>query len=481
MLKRLSTLILSAATLAACSESILPTERPQATPTPRALLAQLTCKADVAAQRISCAPPAPSLSGASGDLIIGGQNTYTTLASTNVVTTGTTSLTGDVTVQNLTAQPWATADGTTATANGVRVFFYTLPNNGVTVANPDGTGTFTASNQPYYEYSASDLGADGILSSSEISASKNWQFNLNGASSFTFQVYVTARLPDEIGVLRWTPSTVAQAGASENINAIWGASSSDIWIAGKNGANVLQHWNGSSWSSYAGVETVDMVALWGSGSSDVYAVGGTKMQHWNGSTWADTASSASAALLAIWGSSATDVYACGKTGTFVHSSGGAFSAVTGNPLGTEDCTAIWGSSSSDIYIGETNVYHYNGTSWSPVSVGINNIRAIWGTSSSDIWIGGVNGKMVHYNGTAWSAPITLGATSDVGGIWGTSSSDVYMVNRGGDIWHYNGSSWVNYATPADAYVGVWGSSPTDVWTVGADSAFKVNKVYQGTR
>ena len=36
------------------------------------------------------------------------------------------------------------------------------------------------------------------------------------------------------------------------------------------------------------------------------------------------------------GSSSTDVYACGKTGTLVHSTGGAFTNLAGNPLGTED-------------------------------------------------------------------------------------------------------------------------------------------------
>ena len=480
MRKRFSALILSAATLVACSEPTPPTEGSPAVPTGHALLAELTCKADVAAQRISCAPAAPSLArGASADLIIGGQNTYTKLTSTNVVTTGTVSLTGDVTVQNLTAQPWATANGTAANANGVRVFVHTPPNNGVTIANADGTGTFTASNQPYFQYAGSALGADGILSSGEVSSSKSWKFDLNGASSFSFQVYVTTQLPDEGGVLLWTPSTVAQAGTPENVNAIWGASASDIWIAGMDGANVLQHWNGSGWTSYAGAESVDMAALWGSGSSDVYAAGGTKIQHWNGSAWADTAT-ASGALLAIWGSSATDVYACGMNGTLVHSSGGAFTAVASNPLGSENCAAIWGSGPNDVYIGEQNVYHWNGSSWSTVSAGISNIRAIWGSSSSDVWIGGLGAKMVHYNGSSWSSPVTLGATG-VGGIWGASSSDVYMVSRGGGLWHYNGSSWVNYPVATDAYLGVWGTSGTDVWVVGADAAFQNNKVYHGTR
>jgi hypothetical protein len=480
MLKRFSALILSAVTLAACSESTLPTESSQvAPPAVPALLTELTCKADVAAQRIGCAPASPSLaSSASPELIIGGQNVYVKLTSTNVVTSNDT-LSGDVTVQNLTVQPWATTDGTTPTGQGVRVFFYKWPTNGVTVANAT-PGWYNDPYQNYFEYTGSEVGADGILASGEVSSSKKWKFKLNGASSFTFQVYIWTALPSENGLLLWTPSTVAQAGANEHINTIWGSSSSDVWIAGKRGTNGLQHWNGTSWSSYAGVHgTADMVALWGSGPSDVYAVGSTKMQHWNGSAWSDT-TAAPNTLLAIWGSSATDVYACGKTGTLVHSSGGAFTSVAGNPLGTEDCAAIWGSSSSNVYLGEANLHHFNGTTWSTVSAGISNIRAIWGTSSSNVWIGGTAGKVVHWNGTAWSAPITLGS-GDVGGIWGSSASDVFVVNRGGDIWHYNGSSWVNFSKPTDAYVGVWGSSKTDVWTVGADSAFGINKVYHGTR
>jgi len=97
-----------------------------------------------------------------------------------------------------------------------------------------------------------------------------------------------------------------------------------------------------------------------------------------------------------------------------------------------------------------------------------------------IELGGTNGNVVHYNGTSWSAPLTVG-NADVAAIWGTSTSDVYLVNRAGSIWHYNGSTWVRYRNQADSYVGVWGSGRTDVWVVGSDTAFKLNKVYHGTR
>ena len=399
MLKRFSVLILSAATLAACSESMVQPDAPQTAPSGHALLTELTCKADVAAQRLSCAPAAPTLArGVSADLIIGGQNTYTTLTSTNVVTTGTTSLTADVTVQNLTGQPWATANGSTANGNGVRVFFHTLPTNGVTVNNPDGTSTFTATGQPYFQYSGADLGVDNILASGEVSSSKSWKFDLNGASSFSFQVYVTTQLPDEGGVLLWTPSTVAQAGVNENINAIWGASSSDIWIAGKAGANVLQHWNGTSWSSFAGAESGDMVALWGSGSSDVY-VGEANVYHWNGSSWSNAGAGISG-VRAIWGTSPSDVWVGGTSGNVVHYDGTSWSAPI--TVGSSDVGGIWGTSTSDVYLVNRagSIWHYNGSNWVRYRNPLDSYVGVWGSGRTDVWVVGAdaafqNNKVYH--------------------------------------------------------------------------------------
>lgn len=487
MLKRVSALILSAVVMSACSESTTPTDAtPSPTSGPQSMLSELTCKADVAARSLSCAPPSPSLgAGISPDLIIGGQGTYIQLISSNIQRDAIT-LSADVKVQNLTVQPWATADGTTPSSNGVRIFFYTGPTNGVTVANADSTQTYTGSSpQPYHSYTGTALGADGvngILASGETTTNKNWQFNLNGATTFSFQVYVVTTMPDELGIMKWTQSTVSQFGTFEQVNSIWGASASDIWIGGTNGSTSLQHWNGSSWSQYPGVfATEDVLALWGSGSTNVYAVGGTKIQQWNGTSWAGVTSGTTNSLLSVWGSSSTDVYAGGFAGTLVHSTGGAFSAVSSTGIGNEYVAAIWGTSSSNVYVGATNLYQYNGSTWSTVSAGISNVYAIWGSSASDVWVGGAGGNLVHYNGTSWSSPITLGST-DVSGIWGTSSTDVYMVNRGGEVWHYNGTSWVKYSIAGTALLGVWGSGRTDVWTVGTDALnFQFNRVYRGTR
>jgi hypothetical protein len=483
MLKRVGSLLIAAATMAACSEPTVPTGTSPEIPVAaqQSVLATLSCRVDVAAQSMSCAPESPA--GRSADVILGGQNTYVTLTSSSVVNNGTT-ITANVNVKNLTVQPWATADGTTPDTGGVKVFFHTGPTNGVTVANRDSTTTFTGPNQPYFKYSGTDLGTDGIngiLASGETSANKSWVFNLNGAGTFAFQLFITTKLPDDQGVLRWTRSQLSQAGTFEEINGVWGSSSTDVWAGGTGGTTSLHHWDGSSWTASAGAETVDVLALWGTASNNVYAVGGTKIQQYNGTSWADVSSGATASLFAVWGSSATDIYAGGLNGTLVHSTGGAFTPVASTGLGTELVIAIWGTSPTDVYVGGDTFRHWDGGSWSVVTAAsITDVRKIWGSSATDIWVGGTNGALRHLTGGSWVSS-TLG-TAPITGIWGTAANDVYLTNRSGEIYHYNGTSWVKYSGLTNtAILDLWGSGRQDLWAVGSDLTFTNNIVVHGTR
>ena len=163
----------------------------------RDILAAIECTVSAIEGTMSCGPVTSGLVPSS---IVGGQHRFVRLASSNV--SGDPTLSADVTVQNLTLLQMATADGTTPDPNGVRVFFHTGPTNGVTVANEDGTGTFTASNQPFFQYSGAELGADQILEQGEVSSAQTWQFDMSGCTTgppctFSFTVFVSAITPDE--------------------------------------------------------------------------------------------------------------------------------------------------------------------------------------------------------------------------------------------------------------------------------------------
>ena len=151
--------------------------------------------------------------------MLGGQGTYVGLRSSGVsYNSGTQIFQANVTVQNLTALPLGTPDGSSVT--GVYVFFHSGPTvtsgtGVVTVKNPDGTnGTFTGTNQVFFLYNE-------IVQPVQVSSAKTWQWNVpTTVSTFAFQVLVDAKTPEEHTVLRWRPQA---DGAT--FTAVWGVAS----------------------------------------------------------------------------------------------------------------------------------------------------------------------------------------------------------------------------------------------------------------
>lgn len=204
--------LLAMLALAACGDRGDPVAVPEPTPVPRTpvLLAAVRCTANVQSAALTCARGTLP-SQARGYVIVGGQHQYVELTSSNVVYNGVSStLSFDVTVGNLIPQPMGTTDGAAADAEGVRVIFGSGPNvtvgtGPVTVANADGTGTFTAAGQPFFRYTT-QLGGDGILSQNETSSARNWQLSVPaGAITFTFELYVVAEVPHPTGYIDVTP------------------------------------------------------------------------------------------------------------------------------------------------------------------------------------------------------------------------------------------------------------------------------------
>jgi len=209
------------ALLAACGDRAgnpaTPVEQP--VDLPRNAVAALRCTASVAQATVTCDPLGltPTANGVRASAhVLGGQGTYLRLTSSGVAYNGGTSVYSfNVTVQNLATLALATADGTTRHANGVQVFFASAPvatvgSGEITVANATGQGTFTATGQDYFQYGGSiggvdqgELGADGVLSTAEVSTAKNWQLNMPATvTTFAFTLYVATETP---------PGTLASA------------------------------------------------------------------------------------------------------------------------------------------------------------------------------------------------------------------------------------------------------------------------------
>lgn len=251
--------------------------------------------------------------------------------------------------------------------------------------------------------------------------------------------------------------------------AIWGSGPSDIWAIGDNAGKPL-HWSGSGWSVVTGTGSGDYprvgmeYALWGSGRTDLWVIGEAGAAHWDGSRW--TASTLGMTFLSgIWGSGPSDVWVVGNDvrthPVAFHWDGGRWSVAAALPVQPR---AVWGSGPQDVWIiGSNSAFHWDGTTWSTAAICNDpQLNGIWGTGPSDVWI--VGGNAHHWDGSTWSSVLS---ETILNGVWGSAPDDFWAVGEGGAITHWNGTSWTPIASGVSTSLkGVWGSGPNDVWVVG---------------
>ncbi len=233
-----------------------------------------------------------------------------------------------------------------------------------------------------------------------VSASNVWAVGFQ----YTIGDDTEEALIDHYNGTSWSNTALPDFGSNEIVFDVDGSSASNVWAVGRrynaaaNGGNgayqtLPLHYNGSSWSLQAGVNTdalTEFTAVSTRSSTDAWAVGvggagpGPLVEHWNGSSWSvsPTTNLSHANLNDVYEVSATNVWAVGSDGNqgvLIHWNGSSWSqvAVPGLASGvSSDLTAVNGSSDADIWIGgwkegsertSTFAAHYDGANWHFVS------------------------------------------------------------------------------------------------------------------
>jgi len=138
-----------------------------------------------------------------------------------------------------------------------------------------------------YEWTADTLSGD----SPNYYLSKIWGFDINnvwlaGTGDTPYNIWNNVNG-------KWQPYRTKVYG---DYYGIYGFSKTDIWIAGN---NLMQHYNGSSWSSvndilFPNTYSTFYSDMWGNNSGNIYAVGGCTdnegnnfgiINHFNGTEW----------------------------------------------------------------------------------------------------------------------------------------------------------------------------------------------------
>ncbi|MDB4914832.1 MAG: large protein [Gemmatimonadetes bacterium] len=254
-------------------------------------LARLRCTADRIAKVVTCETPGEG-TGTLADIIVGGQNSYVKLTSSNVdYNVGTQQFSFNVTLRNLIPQAMGTTDGTTPDPSGIRIFFdegpvATAGSGLMSVVNPDGVGTFTGTNQPYFRYPV-------VLNQFDVSPAKTWILAMpNTVQSYSFAVYVSAPVKFPNGYVEVAGNPAIRA---DGVRQLTGTSRTNV---GNEVAGTTITWSTSDTT----VATVDATGLVLGVREGTVTMGGTDGPR--SGTLAMTVS----AITRVWSGSATTDY-----------------------------------------------------------------------------------------------------------------------------------------------------------------------------
>jgi hypothetical protein len=143
-----------------------------------------------------------------------------------------------------------------------------------------------------------------------------------------------------------------------------------VYAVGNNG--IVMHFDGISWTEHATLNATALRAVWGSGPSNVLAVGAADPNQinafrYNGSSWRTEDIGARTELNAIHGASSQSIIAVGLGGSGLGSSRDAFYHFEGDGWrrSTSDSFihffAVWAGSPSTAYVAGTGTLVYRAT------------------------------------------------------------------------------------------------------------------------
>ncbi len=263
------------------------------------------------------------------------------------------------------------------------------------------------------------------------------------------------------------------------------------------------------WTRRVVPDTSWLNAVWGSGPSDVYAVGlnGVILHSTGDDVWTQQKTGRAYELTSVFGSSATDVYAV-ESDAVLHSSGDGHWSVVPNiqPAGTGELRQIWMSSPTNIYVsgstsmavpayptGGVNIFRWQAPNLvREFAMAQHHIGGFFGTDATDLWAvgsfeqgGGTLGLVLHSTGdgtwTRQSFEPDLGSLylGILNAVWSSSKGDVYAASGRSRYESYGifrcsgrGTPWRRETDKMNppTISGLWGSGPTDVWAVGLTKA-----------
>jgi hypothetical protein len=240
--------------------------------------------------------------------------------------------------------------------------------------------------------------------------------------------------------------TAMNSGTTKTIWGVWGTSATNVYAVGGTQSSstdgFILHYDGTDWAKIFDSGDV-LYEIYGSSENNIYAVGGggsypgnAVIFHYDGISWTKIYTGTNS-FRCLWVSSEGKVYAGHVFGGIRYYDGTTWHESSGG----SNIYGIWGSAWNDVYaVGHETIMHYDGNQWSYLSVP-GDKHGVWGSSATDVFIVGYSGYIYHYAGSSWS-PMVSGTIEMIPRAWGSAGNNVFGVLSNGNILHYGGASTV---------------------------------------
>ena len=229
-----------------------------------------------------------------------------------------------------------------------------------------------------------------------------------------------------------------------------------------------------------------LLSIWGSSSSDVYAVGGDTgdgptVVHYDGTAWTHLATGQHGNLWWVHGFAGGPIFMGGDGGMVLRYENGTFTKLM--TPGTDTVFGIWGSGPTDVWaVGGAQGGASGAFAWQlqgdamvaapafPSSLaGSSAIWKMYGRSATDAWMVGTNGTTVRLDGTTLTT-VAAGIGESLFTVHGDASRYVAVGGFGtGLILENTDGTWVD-VSPTDRVPGLVGvhMSAKGSYAVGQD-------------
>jgi len=254
------------------------------------------------------------------------------------------------------------------------------------------------------------------------------------------------------GTASLTTLPVPEGPVGNEVNAIWGEASGNLWFGTDQG---ITRYSTQGWDYFEETAGIAVQAAWSGRPADLWfatedsGVLELKSNRWITHTMATGLPSDR--CFSVWGQAGRPVWVGTDRGAAVYDGQTWTAVTTADGLAGQEVHAIWGDGGSTFWFGtDGGLSRYDGKAWTTFTradgLPSNQVLALWGDGQGTLWVG-TDAGLGRFDGQAWTTftPADGLASLHITSLWGEATGTLWVGTPEGAS-SYDAQAWTTYTT-----------------------------------